>query len=86
MIGVPTVSQRLEILKCLTDGLPLSPDVKLDALAEQCLGYVTADLTALVQQSMMNALRTALSSTGLGNYDFTHTTLHMFASLRNCRY
>lgn len=44
----------------------MAEDVKLDVLAKQCLGYVAADLTALIRQSTMNALRKTLCDTGSG--------------------
>ena len=61
---MPSCEQRLKILTSLVQSLPLSSDVQLDVLAKQCLGYVAADLAALVRQSTMNALTTTMTNTG----------------------
>ena len=58
VIGVPNCDQRKEMLVFQTKKLPLSSDVNLDYLAKQSLGYVSADLTALVRQATINALTT----------------------------
>ena len=62
VIGVPSSKERLEFLKSLTQYLPLSSDVDLELLSKQCLGYVAADLTALVRQSATSALTTTLNN------------------------
>ena len=66
MIGVPSSGERLEFLKSLTQYLPLSSDVDLELLSKQCLGYVAADLTALVRQSTTSALTTTLNNKDTG--------------------
>lgn len=43
----------------------MASDVDLELLAKQCLGYVAADLTALVRQSTMSAFRTTLKGSGM---------------------
>ena len=70
VIGVPSYEQRLEVLKSLTVNLPLSSDVELELLAKQCLGYVAADLTALVRQSTLNALSNTMERSNTGIWIF----------------
>ncbi|MDI9633305.1 MAG: CDC48 family AAA ATPase [Methanolinea sp.] len=56
-IGVPTEPDRVEILKIHTRGMPLAPDVNLEALAKQTHGFVGADLAALAREAGIRALR-----------------------------
>ena len=56
-IGVPTEPDRVEILKIHTRGMPLSPEVNLEALAQQTHGFVGADLAALAREAGIRALR-----------------------------
>ncbi|MDH7511083.1 MAG: CDC48 family AAA ATPase, partial [Methanolinea sp.] len=56
-IGVPTEPDRVEILKIHTRGMPLAPDVNLEALAQQTHGFVGADLAALAREAGIRALR-----------------------------
>ncbi|XP_028406829.1 spermatogenesis-associated protein 5-like protein 1 isoform X2 [Dendronephthya gigantea] len=58
VIGVPSYEERMAVLTSLTCNLSLSSDVQLEILAKQCLGYVAADLTALVRQSIINTFTT----------------------------
>ena len=67
---MPSYEQRLEVLKSLTVNLPLSSDVELELLAKQCLGYVAADLTALVRQSTINALSNTMEKSNTGIWTF----------------
>ncbi|MEN9219472.1 MAG: AAA family ATPase [Thermostichales cyanobacterium GMQP_bins_62] len=54
---VPDRAGRREILAIHTQSMPLAPDVNLDALADQCLGFVGADLKGLCQAAAYAALR-----------------------------
>lgn len=54
---VPDRPGRLEILTLLTQSMPLETDVNLDAIAEQAVGMVGADLKALTQKAAYTALR-----------------------------
>ena len=56
-IGVPTLEQRLDILKCLTSRLDLDPGLTLESLAEMTPGYVGADLTSLCQEAAVIQIR-----------------------------
>lgn len=56
-IGVPTESDRIEILKIHTRGMPLAEEVKLEVLGQQTHGFVGADLAALAREAGIRALR-----------------------------
>lgn len=56
LFRVPDRDGRLEILEILTRAMPLD-GVALAPIADQCLGFVGADLKALCQQAAYNALR-----------------------------
>ncbi len=66
-IDPPDRAGRREILAVHSRGMPLAPDVVLDALAERTPGMVGADLAALCREAAMAALRRAgaLSPGGL---------------------
>jgi len=55
-IGVPTPSDRLEILQIHTRGMPLE-DVDMESLARRTHGFVGADLSALAKEAAMKTLR-----------------------------
>lgn len=52
----PTISQRLEILRFYTRSTPLAPGLDLELLARDAIGYVGADLAALVREAAMHAI------------------------------
>jgi ribosome biogenesis ATPase len=61
-VGLPTASDRIEILRAITKNGTrprLAPDVDLDIIAtsEQCQGYTGADLAALVKEAGIVALK-----------------------------
>ena len=59
-IGVPNSSARKVILQIHTRNMPLGPGVSLDELANVTHGYTGADLSALVREAAMAALRDVL--------------------------
>jgi transitional endoplasmic reticulum ATPase len=59
-INVPNRLGRLEILKIHTRGMPLTPDVNLDLLADRTHGFVGADISALAKEAAMAVLRDLL--------------------------
>lgn len=61
-IGVPDKPGRLQILQVHTRGMPLSPDVSLDHLAQITHGYVGADLQSLCREAAMARLRKVFTS------------------------
>nr|MDO8084240.1 CDC48 family AAA ATPase [Candidatus Sigynarchaeum springense]MDO8119127.1 CDC48 family AAA ATPase [Candidatus Sigynarchaeota archaeon] len=56
-IGVPDAHGRKDILQIHTRGMPLAPDVDIDYLASKTHGFVGADLSALVKEAAIRALR-----------------------------
>jgi transitional endoplasmic reticulum ATPase len=56
-IEPPTVEQREDILRFYTRDMPLDPQIDLNALAQRCIGFVGADLAALVREAATHALR-----------------------------
>ncbi|KAJ3660400.1 hypothetical protein Zmor_004850 [Zophobas morio] len=61
-VGLPTASDRVEILRAITKNGTrprLAPDVDLEAIGtcEQCQGYTGADLAALVKEAGIVALK-----------------------------
>jgi transitional endoplasmic reticulum ATPase len=56
-IEPPTVEQREDILRFYTRDMPLDPLIDLNALAQRCIGFVGADLAALVREAATHALR-----------------------------
>jgi transitional endoplasmic reticulum ATPase len=59
-IGIPDMKGRKEILEIHTRHMPLSKDVNLDKIAEITYGYTGADISALIKESAMYALRKLL--------------------------
>jgi len=63
--GIPDNKGRREILQVHTRNMPLSDDVNLDQLAEITHGFTGADLSNLVKEAAMSALRRVLPSINL---------------------
>ena len=61
-IGVPDAGGRRQILEIHTRGMPIGPDVDLDEIARARYGFVGADLTALVREAALAAVRRHLAS------------------------
>ena len=59
-LRAPDKNGRLQILKIHTRGMPLTKDVKLEALANVTHGFVGADLSALAKEAAMIVLRRLL--------------------------
>ena len=56
-IGVPDKNGRKEIIDIHTRGMPISDDFEMDWLLDNSYGFVGADISALVRESAMKALR-----------------------------
>ena len=56
-IGVPDKNGRKEIIDIHTRGMPISDDFDMDWLLDNSYGFVGADISALVRESAMEALR-----------------------------
>src|SRR5438309_1759190 len=57
VVQAPDRSGRVAILRIHTKGVPLAPDVDLEALASQTPGFVGADLRNLVNEAALLAAR-----------------------------
>ena len=56
-IGLPDLESRKSILAIQTANTPLAEDVDLDIIAEKTEGYTGADLSAVVNEAIMDAVR-----------------------------
>ena len=56
-ISVPDKNGRAEIINIHTRGMPISDDFEIDWLLDNSYGFVGADISALVRESAMKALR-----------------------------
>ncbi len=64
-IGVPDKNGRAEIIGIHTRGMPISDDFEIEWLLENSYGFVGADISALVRESAMKALRRYLPEINL---------------------
>jgi transitional endoplasmic reticulum ATPase len=65
----PDEKGRLEIIKILTDKMPLANDIKLQEIAVATQNYSGADLAALCREAAVHAMQN--SSTKIGSNDFS---------------
>jgi transitional endoplasmic reticulum ATPase len=56
-IGIPDKKGRLEIFQVHTRGVPLAEDVRIEEFANSTHGFVGADISLLVKEAAMHALR-----------------------------
>ena len=56
-VGVPDKNGRNEIVEVHTRGMPLSDDIDREWILENTYGFVGADISALVREAAMKALR-----------------------------
>ncbi len=56
-IGIPDKKGRFEIFQVHTRGVPLADDVKIEEYANATHGFVGADISLLVKEAAMHALR-----------------------------
>ena len=81
-IGVPDAPGRREILSIHTRGMPLADDVDLDELARASYGFVGADLTALVREAAIEALRRNLPKIDLDREEIPPEVLETLSVTR----
>ncbi len=67
----PDEKGRLEIIKILTQKMPLATDVKLQEIAVATQNYTGADLAALCREAAVEAMRN--NSTKISNHDFANS-------------
>jgi transitional endoplasmic reticulum ATPase len=58
----PDGAARAEILKAVSKGVPLAPDIDLAALATELDGYSAADCAALIREAALAAMRHSLEA------------------------
>lgn len=56
-IGIPDAAGRLEVLKIHTKNMKLAQDVDLESIANECHGYVGADLASLCSEAALQQIR-----------------------------
>ncbi|MFL6774028.1 MAG: AAA family ATPase, partial [Sphingomicrobium sp.] len=69
-VGVPDTAGRRRILAIHTEGMPLAPDVDLEALARRSERFTGADLEDLVRRAGLTALRRGLDAAQVTMADF----------------
>jgi transitional endoplasmic reticulum ATPase len=67
-VGVPNVADRREILAVHARGVRLADDVDLELVAQQCVGFVGADLAALCREAAFGALRDTRASVARADF------------------
>jgi transitional endoplasmic reticulum ATPase len=70
-VGPPDEKGRLEIIKILTEKMPLAKDVKLQEIAVTTQNYSGADLAALCREAAVEAMRD--NSTEISNHNFANS-------------
>lgn len=58
----PDADARRDILRTAGKSIPLSPDVDLDAIADELEGYSAADCVALLRESALTAMRRSIDA------------------------
>lgn len=69
-IPPPDEKPRLEILKVHTKDVPLSKDVSLEEIAKKTINFSGADISGLVREAAMNALRKDHETKKVSKKDF----------------
>jgi len=81
-IGIPNDDGRLEILKIHTRNVPLSKDVDLKLISEVTHGFVGADLSALIKEAAIIAIKNSVKDVTLENKEIP---LKIIEELKICR-
>jgi len=74
-IGLPDVEGRLEILKILTNEMPLKRGVDLKNFANKTEGYSGAELKALIMEAGMNAIGDERESVNNGDINHAYSVI-----------
>jgi ribosome biogenesis ATPase len=71
-VDLPTPDERVEILRAQTKKTPLASEVDLEIIARdiRCEGFSGADLSALVREAAVAALREVFINVELGDEDY----------------
>ena len=75
----PDEKGRLDIIKILTQKMPLANDVKLQEIAVATQNYTGADLAALCREAAVEAMRN--NSTKISSHDFANSLKHVRPSI-----
>ena len=67
---LPDFEDRLDILRVVSDGMPLSGDVDFKEVATMTKDMTGADLTAIVKEAAMEALRQDIDSEFISHSNF----------------
>ncbi|MFW5903347.1 MAG: AAA family ATPase [Halolamina sp.] len=68
-LGVPSQSERRDVLAVRTRTVPLGPDVDLDRVAARTHGFVGADLSALVTEAVLSAARREAETVSMDDFE-----------------
>ena len=68
-VGYPDIKGRTDILKVHAKGKPLAPDVELDKIAHQTVGFTGADLENLLNEAALLAARKKLRAITMKEID-----------------
>ncbi len=69
-IAPPEENDRLEILKILTNKMPITNDVKLESIAKATNGYTGADLSMLCREAAINAINRDSKEVTMQDFEF----------------
>ncbi len=69
-IAPPEENDRLEILKILTNKMPIANDVKLESIAKVTNGYTGADLSMLCREAAINAINRDSKKVTMQDFEF----------------
>ena len=78
-VDLPVKEGRLGILKVHTRKVPLSDDVRLEALAQSTIGYSGAELQKLVNEAALKAARDGLKRVSMDEFLFAQDLVMMGA-------
>ncbi|VDO46886.1 unnamed protein product [Haemonchus placei] len=86
-IGIPDAVGRLEVLRIHTKNMKLADDVDLEQIANECHGYVGADLASLCSEAALQQIREKMDLIDLEDDTIDAEVLNSLAvSMENFRF
>ncbi|KAL6735035.1 hypothetical protein Aduo_005514 [Ancylostoma duodenale] len=86
-IGIPDAVGRLEVLRIHTKNMKLADDVDLEQIANECHGYVGADLASLCSEAALQQIREKMELIDLEDDTIDAEVLNSLAvSMENFRF
>ncbi|ETN74126.1 hypothetical protein RB195_019171 [Necator americanus] len=86
-IGIPDAVGRLEVLRIHTKNMKLADDVDLEQIANECHGYVGADLASLCSEAALQQIREKMELIDLEDETIDAEVLNSLAvSMENFRF